>query len=167
MAFLSELSAFGDRVHLHFDDEAGGVMDLAAIVSAASPQAHLYGCGPAPMLAAFSAAAEGRDPATVHLEHFGAVQAAAVEGGYVVQLARSGVELPVPPGSSLLDALTAHGIAVESSCREGICGCCEVAVLEGEVDHRDAVLSESERAAHRTMMVCCSGARSARLVLDL
>jgi hypothetical protein len=40
-------------------------------------------------------------------------------------------------------------------------------VLEGEVDHRDAVLSRSERAQHRKMMACCSRALGPRLVLAL
>ncbi len=167
MAFLKELEAYGNRVHLHFDEEAQCRMDIAAIVAAAPDAAHLYCCGPAPMLAAYEAAAAHRPPETVHLEYFGAVQAAATQGGYVVQLARSGRALQVPAGCSILDVLITNGIHVDSSCREGICGACEVGVLEGEVDHRDAVLSPAEQTANTSMMVCCSGARSARLVLDL
>ncbi|KAF4531171.1 hypothetical protein B566_EDAN019211 [Ephemera danica] len=45
--------------------------------------------------------------------------------------------------------------------------CCETRVLEGQPDHRDSVLSASERATQAVMMVCVSGCRSARLVLDL
>jgi hypothetical protein len=40
-------------------------------------------------------------------------------------------------------------------------------VLEGEVDHRDSVLSESEQAANDAMMICVSRCTSDRLVLDL
>jgi vanillate O-demethylase ferredoxin subunit len=40
-------------------------------------------------------------------------------------------------------------------------------VLEGIPDHRDRILTDRERLANRTMMICCSGAKSERLVLDL
>ena len=41
------------------------------------------------------------------------------------------------------------------------------AVIEGTPDHRDMVLTDDEKRTNRTMMVCCSGSRSPRLVLDL
>jgi vanillate O-demethylase ferredoxin subunit len=40
-------------------------------------------------------------------------------------------------------------------------------VIAGEPEHRDALLSEEERAASKTMMICVSRAKSSRLVLDL
>jgi hypothetical protein len=40
-------------------------------------------------------------------------------------------------------------------------------VLEGTPDHRDMVLSASEQASNQVMMVCVSGCKSERLVLDL
>lgn len=168
LAFLPELARFGERVRLHVDEEAGGVLDLAAIVDRAPAATHFYCCGPGPMLAAYEAATARLAPETVHLERFGASQPVQVSGGgFVVQLARSGVELAVPEGSTLLEVLGENGIAVDSSCQAGICGCCEVRVLEGEVDHRDEVLTPAQRAANTSMMACCSRAKGARLVLDL
>lgn len=168
MAFIPQLQALGDRIHLHFDDEAGFPMNLPAIAAAAPANAHFYCCGPAPMLDAYETAASARVPAEqVHLERFASKQVAAVDGGFVISLARSGKELTVPQGASVLKVLLENGINVDSSCQEGICGCCEVVVLDGEVDHRDAILTDSEKAANKTMMVCCSGAKSSRLVLDL
>jgi ferredoxin-NADP reductase len=169
MAFVPELSALGDKVHLHFDDEVGSVLNLASIIGSAAEGAHFYCCGPGPMLDAYEAqtAAATRPSECVHLERFAAQQAAAVEGGFVISLARTGCDLKVPKGSSVLKVLLDNGIAVDSSCQEGICGCCEVNVLEGEVDHRDSVLTEKEKAANKSMMVCCSGAKSSRLVLDI
>ncbi|MEX5746248.1 2Fe-2S iron-sulfur cluster-binding protein [Massilia sp. X63] len=168
LAFLPALARFGTRVHLHADEDAAAVLDLAAIVAAAPAGSHFYCCGPAPMLAAYEAATAARPPGTVHLERFGASQPPASGGdGFVVQLARRGVELRVPAGATILQVLQENGVAVDSSCEAGICGCCEVAVLEGEVDHRDDVLTASQRAANTSMMVCCSRAKSERLVLDL
>lgn len=167
VAFAAQLQALGERVHLHIDEEAGSMIDLVSIAKAAPTNAHFYCCGPTPMLDAYEAATTSFPPEQVHLERFAAKQAAAVDGGFVISLLRSSKELNVPSGQSVLDVLLAHDVAVDYSCKEGICGCCEVAVLEGEVDHRDAILTESERCANKTMMVCCSGAKSARLVLDL
>lgn len=168
LAFLPELARFGARVRLHVDDEANAVLDMGAIVAAAPADAHFYCCGPGPMLAAYESAAATRAPETVHLERFGASQPPATGGdGFVVALARSGIELRVPTGSTLLQVLTSNGVAIDSSCEAGICGCCEVAVLEGEVDHRDEVLTPAQRAANKSMMVCCSRAKGGRLVLDL
>ena len=82
-------------------------------------------------------------------------------------LARSGQTVRVPPGRSILMCVRDAGLDVASSCEEGICGTCETRVLEGEVDHRDSILTAEERAANDTMMVCCSRAFSDRLVLDL
>jgi ferredoxin len=75
--------------------------------------------------------------------------------------------LVVPPDRSVLDVLDEAGVPVTSDCREGICGSCEVKVIEGEVDHRDVVLSEPERAANGCMMVCVSRALGDRLVIGL
>lgn len=168
LAFLPQLARFGARLRLHVDDEAGAVLEMAAIVAAAPPDAHFYCCGPAPMLAGYEAAAAARAPGTVHLERFGASQpVASGGGGFCIALARSGIELQVPSDATVLQVLTQNGIAIDSSCEAGICGCCEVAVLEGEVDHRDEVLSAAQRAGNKSMMVCCSRARGERLVLDL
>ena len=119
------------------------------------------------MLDAYEAATAGLPAARVHQERFKAGQAAAMAGGYQVVLARSGKTLRVAPGQTLLDCLAAAGADPMSSCRQGICGTCEVRVLAGECDHRDLVLSAEEREANDRILPCCSGARSERLVLDL
>ena len=168
LAFLPELAQFGQRVRLHIDDEAHAVLDMAAIVKAAPAHAHFYCCGPGPMLTAYEAAASSRTPDTVHLERFGATKMPSTSGeGFVVQLARTGVELHVPMQSTLLAVLTDNGISIDSSCEAGICGCCEIGVLDGEVDHRDDVLTPAQRAGNKSMMACCSRAKNGRLVLDL
>ncbi len=92
---------------------------------------------------------------------------AASDGSIIVELARSGLTLCVPPGESILEAVRAAGIVANSSCEQGTCGACEVTVLEGIPDHFDAVLSPKDRATGKTMMICCSGALTPRLVLDL
>lgn len=167
LAFHPELSRLAS-VHLHVDaDQEGRFFDIAAPISAASRTAHLYCCGPAPMLAAFTAATHDWPASQVHLEYFTPRATAAVGGGFTVALARSNREFHIAPGRTILQVLRDAGIEVSSSCEEGICSACETRVIEGEPDHRDSILSDEERASGRTLMVCVSGSKSPRLVLDL
>lgn len=169
-AFLDDLLAPGvaQNVHLHFDDENDGrFINLDAIVQSVAPGAHVYCCGPLPMLAGFERATAGLPADTVHVEYFAAPEPVAVKGGFEVVLARSGRSVFVPEHSTILDTLLAAGVAVGHSCLEGVCGTCETKVLDGIPDHRDLVLSAQERASNRTMMICCSGCKTERLVLDL
>lgn len=85
----------------------------------------------------------------------------------VVHLARAGRSVSVDAHTSILDALLFDGIAIASSCQQGICGTCETKVLAGQPDHRDQVLSAAERASNTTMMLCCSRALTPELTLDL
>jgi len=168
-AFLAELEELGDRVQVHADDEQGRAIGLAAIVAAAPRDAHLYCCGPAPMLDAFEAiAAETGFPAVqIHVERFSADPPPRTMTGFVVELARSGVEIMVAPGQTILECARAIGLPVEASCEQGICGACETRVLAGAPDHQDKILTEAERLSNETMMICCSGSLTGRLKLDL
>ena len=79
----------------------------------------------------------------------------------------AGRVLLVPPGTSILQAVRDAGLDVRPPCADGLCGTCETRILDGEPDHRDALLTAEERAFGDTMLICVSGARTPRLVLDL
>jgi ferredoxin len=79
----------------------------------------------------------------------------------------AGMVLRVPPGTSILQAVRDAGLVVTPPCVDGLCGTCETRVLDGEPDHRDALLTTEERASGDTMLICVSRARTPRLVLDL
>ena len=87
-AFLVELERMAPRLKLHVDAEAEAVMDVSGAVAAAPAGAHLYCCGPAPMLEAFEAAASGRPADEVHVEYFSAPELKPLEGGFIVVLAK-------------------------------------------------------------------------------
>lgn len=168
LAFLGRLTDVASRLTLHVDDEAGTVLDVAAVVSAAADNTHLYCCGPAPMLDAFLASAARRPSHRVHFERFAAAAAPVLTGGtFTVELARSGRLLTIAEDESILQALRTAGVTAASSCEEGICGTCEVGVLSGIPDHRDSILNAAERQANRSMMICCSRSIGERLVLDM
>jgi ferredoxin-NADP reductase len=166
--FLEEFQADGERLQLHVDAESPGVfLDIAGIVAAAPADAQLYCCGPGPMLAAFETAAAARPDGNVHVEYFASSTPVAAEGGFSVRMAKTGRMVAVAPGQTILDALQAAGVDAPFSCAQGVCGACETRVLEGLPDHRDMILSPQEKAANRTMMICCSGSKTPLLVLDI
>ena len=86
---------------------------------------------------------------------------------FQVKIASTGAIIDVAVNDTIIDALLWHGIEVETSCEQGVCGTCLTRVLEGEPDHRDTFLTPSERAANDQMTLCCSRAKSVQLVLDL
>jgi ferredoxin-NADP reductase len=166
-AFLERLQA-KPQVRFNFDEEPGGrMLDVAAVVRAAPAQAHFYCCGPLPMLEAFEQATKDLPRERVHVEYFTAKAPPAVEGGFTIVLAKSGLTLSVAPGKTILDTLRDNGFDTPFSCTEGVCGTCETRVLEGVPDHRDLILTEAERASNKTILICCSGSKSDKLVLDL
>ena len=162
MAFRDELAGYGERVSVRPQDETG-LLDLDALLSEPDPELAVYCCGPEPLLAAVEARLP---PGRPHVERF-AGTAIAEGAAFEVVLARSGRTLTVPADRSVLATVEAAGVAVLSSCREGTCGTCETEVLEGTPDHRDVLLTEEERAAGETMMICVSRSGGGRLVLDL
>jgi tetrachlorobenzoquinone reductase len=166
-AFLPILETYGTRVTLHCDDERGGVLNLKVIIRSAAAGAHFYCCGPAPMMRAFDDLTKTIQPERIHVEHFSPPNEVAVENQYVVELAKAGKTFVVPRGQTILETLTNAGFDLPHSCQQGICGACETRVIAGIPDHRDAVLSPAERAANQTMMICCSGSRSEKLILDI
>jgi ferredoxin-NADP reductase len=167
MAFVERLGEFGSA-RFHFDDENGGkVLDVAGIVAAAPPDAHLYCCGPTPMLQAFEQATANWPRSQIHVEYFTPKPEASKKGGFIVELARSGLEFVIPEGESILQVLLDAGIDVDYSCELGICGACEQRVVAGIPEHHDAILSEEEQASNTKVMICCAGCKSERLVLDL
>ena len=170
MAFLEELRAVhGPRLELAVSEE-GTRLDLEVLVASLPAGVRIWACGPIRMLDALERLLEGRPEGTLTTERF-AAQASRLdpsrERAFAVELAHTGLTLEVPPDRTLLEVLRAANVDLPSDCEEGLCGTCEVEVLEGEVDHRDAVLSRGERAQNRKMMACCSRAAGPRLVLGL
>lgn len=170
MAFRETLlERHGDALTLHFDDQAGGSLDLPTLLIDAAPGTHLYVCGPRPMMEAAREAAldAGFAPESIHFELFEKAAPQQGDQAFEVELASTGQAFTIPPGKSIIDVLEAEGIDLMYDCQRGDCGICQTEVLEGEPDHRDVVLSQAERDAGKVMQICVSRAKSARLKLDL
>jgi ferredoxin-NADP reductase len=169
MAFLDELAQYGGRVTIVPQDEEG-MLDLESILGTPQPDTLVYCCGPEGLLHAVEKFCEKWPSGTLHIERFAAKPqepTGEVDSSFELVLQRSGLTVRVPPDKSVLTVIREAGVSVLASCLEGICGTCETEVIDGDVDHRDSVLNEEERASNEYMMVCVSRCRSPRLTLDL
>ncbi len=169
-AFYEQLCVLAkDCAHFHFDDESGGVLDVAQAVASLAPEERIYCCGPALLMEAVKSATEHLPGGTVRFEVFTAPEPDPnlESDSFSVRLERSGAEFIVPPDKSILEVLEENGIEIPFSCREGLCGTCVTPVCSGEPDHRDYVLTDEQRASGKLMTICCSRSRSASLTLDL
>jgi len=163
MPYLEQVRELaGDRLTLVAEDEDGRP-DLDALFAGLPEGTAVYCCGPEGLMAAV----EARVPegATLHLERFAARASAAGDAGFELELRRSGRTLTVPAGSSVLAAVRSELPDTAYSCEQGFCGTCQQGFVEGEVDHRDELLTDAERAD--SMLICVSRATSDRLVLDM
>ncbi|WP_329394202.1 PDR/VanB family oxidoreductase [Streptomyces lydicus] len=173
MPFLAEIEklagAGADRVTVVAEDEDGRP-DLAALLAGAPPHAAVYCCGPEPLMDAVAALLpEGPEGLTLHTERFApAAPAAAGENvPFEVELRRTGRTVEVAADTSVLRAIREQALPdLPYSCERGFCGTCQQRVLAGEVDHRDELLTDAERAD--SLLICVSRARGGTgLVLDL
>ena len=172
-AFQNEMlrSSFSRCVHFYFDEDgASGRLDLPTVLANADADTEVYVCGPRGFIEHVKAGARtvGLDDERVHFEHFTAPTQDVINSrSFEVKLASTGCVYGIPSDRSVAQILEDHGIAIRTSCEQGICGACVTRVLEGEIDHRDHWLTEEEKARNDQFTPCCSRARSACLVLDL
>jgi ferredoxin len=130
----------------------------------------IYSCGPGPLLDAVETTSAHWPTGSLHIERFAAKPVAAAPGAvdtFEVVCQRSGVTLTIGPDQTILEAAEQAGLKVLASCRAGVCGTCDVDVLDGKPDHRDSVLSAEERESNEFMLVCISRSLSPQLVLDI
>jgi ferredoxin-NADP reductase len=72
-AYVEELVALGgDRVRLHFDDEAGHVADLAGFLGRLRRDEHVYCCGPEPLMQVVATQTAAHPADRVRFERFSA-----------------------------------------------------------------------------------------------
>lgn len=164
-------SAFASQVHFHFDDgDASQKLALDPLLTAPQPGVHLYVCGPKGFMdwVLDAARAAGWPADQLHYEFFSAeVAKSDDDAAFEVKLASSGRVVKVEKDQTVVQALAAVGVEVQTSCEQGVCGTCLTRVLEGEPDHKDMYLTPEEQAANDQFTPCCSRSRSPVLVLDL
>ncbi|TPV57248.1 oxidoreductase [Aestuariibacter sp. GS-14] len=173
VAFDTELQhgIFVDRVRILQPDNREQVKAwFTQNIGEYGAQSGLYTCGPNSFMDAVLSIANTLNwPANaLHQERFGLEKVdTRSDKAFELFLKRSGLTIPVKASQTALEALDDAGIEVDASCEQGVCGTCLLNVLDGEVDHRDAYLTEQEKSQHNQFTPCCSRAVSASLTLDL
>jgi len=159
---------FSSRVFFHFDNEEKAA---EKIIGPSDANCHLYTCGPSGFMDYVFQCAKtnGWSEEHLHKENFKAdrIPDDAVDRPFKLILSRSGIEIDVDTSQTALDAIDDAGIEIDMSCEMGVCGTCVTRVLEGVPDHRDSVLSTSEKAQNNVFTPCCSRAKTNTLVVDL
>ncbi len=171
LPFANELQQAGYRsqVQTHLDDGDQAQQLSAQSIPTYSKGQGLYLCGPQAFMNHVIGLAESRGwpLEAIHTESF---VTGAVEMGnnraFTVELSRSNKTLEIPAEKSLLTVLQENRIEAHGVCTQGLCGACRCKVIQGEVEHRDVVLSEREHQ-QGIMTPCVSRAAGERLVLDL
>ena len=158
-----------DKVHLHFSDQ-GSRADLDAILAGYQAGWHVYTCGPDRFMNGVIEAAErqGFPEDARHLEYFSVPEAPDyVNHAFKVKLAKSGREFEIPEDKSISDVLVDAGIPIDVKCSDGICGVCKCGHSGAKVEHRDWVLSNSQKETE--IITCQSRAANegVTLILDL
>ena len=170
----AECAAFADVLHTEFPGLVTAHHDKGEINNAFDfwpvfekpTGAHVYCCGPKGLMDSVADMTGHWPSGSIHFESFGVDAKALSENrAFDVGLLRSGKRITVSQQQTLLEALRANGCLVRSSCESGICGSCKTGLVSGDVEHRDMVLSDEEKADH--IMVCVSRAAAGELVLDL
>ncbi|MDL9938746.1 PDR/VanB family oxidoreductase [Gordonia sp. ABSL1-1] len=169
--FRDELARYGERITIRTDDEHG-LPTMADLLGPDDPETGrapsgmaVYCCGPIPMLEGLRTHLADRADIELHYERFSPPPVLDGEE-FTVTLASSGTQIPVAADESALAAIRRVVPSVPYSCQQGFCGTCKVRTVDGEVEHRDNILTEPERAAG-TMLTCVSRSRGGNLTLDL
>lgn len=157
-----------ERLHLHFSNQPESRRSVSQVLADLAPHDRLYVCGPQSMLNEVFCHAEANGLARerIHFEIFNVVREDDASA-FVIDAVESGISVNVNPDQSLLEALEAAGLDPLYDCRRGECGVCAIEVVEGEVDHRDFIISEQEAACSTTIYPCVSRAKSQRLKLAI
>lgn len=150
MAFADRLAHDGDdAVTLYFSEsDSFRRIDVEHLLAthADSPTTHFHVCGPSRLIDRVRLAAQSHGIAArrVHFESFGPAWTM-TDGPVSLVLSESGLQLDVPVGTTLLDAMETAGAWLASDCRRGECGACITTYTGGQPIHRDNCLSEDER----------------------
>jgi phthalate 4,5-dioxygenase reductase component len=165
-AFYQHLSApdFRGQVVMHHDGgDLDKALDLWPVLE--NPRGHVYCCGPRGLMDSVRDMTGHWNASAVHFEAFSDAEAHKPnDRPFRVKLARSGTVVEVAAEKTILETIRATGHEAPSSCESGTCGTCKTRLLAGEAEHRDLVLTDSERNDH--IMICVSRAKSDEITID-
>jgi len=161
---------FAPNIEIHIDRQFKSSMDIRRVLSSPDADTLLYVCGPTGFnqWVKKSALLLGWENDQIKQEYFSAGNMEILEAKtFELVLNKRNQTITVKKEETIIDALHHNNIKVPYSCLQGTCGSCICNVIEGEVDHRDAVLNEDEKMEQSKICLCVSRAKGDSLVVDL
>jgi vanillate O-demethylase ferredoxin subunit len=167
------------RTLRHFDD--GASLSVPDLLTGLPAGIHVYCCGPDGFMRHMRTVCASLPASQWHQESFGGAESAALSlsldhatplekighaaASTELHLSESNRRIALLAGETLLEALRANHIHIDSACEQGICGSCVVRYRDGTPIHRDDCLSEAQRTEY--VALCVSACASPTLVLEL
>lgn len=171
-AFMDRLIPLAEQGKVFFHHDGGDPsrgLDIDAILDNPRAGTHLYYCGPPGFMSAAVSAADHWPEGTVHFEYFTPPDEDRDEPlenkPFQVKVVSTGDVFDIPADETIIEVLRGAGLMIDTSCEDGYCATCMTRYLEGEPEHRDAVLDDEDRAEF--VLICCARSRTPLLVLDL
>ncbi len=161
---------FAPNTEIHLDKEGKSPINLANILGKPDENTLIYVCGPGGFnqWVKESGLQQGWKKDQIKEEVFSINTSTSTESKrFEVVLNKTGKSISVDKDLTIIDALLMNNVKVDYSCLQGTCGTCITNVIEGEIDHRDAVLNEEEKIACDKICLCVSRAKNNKIVLDL
>jgi len=157
--FKEILAPYADNLFLYTSKAR---LELKTVFKTPQLDQHIYTCGSASFVNQIRKGVNHWPDENIHFEHFSSEQSN--NKAFKVSLKGSKEILNIEPDTSLIQVLREQGHNIGSHCETGICGKCQIS-YEGDVEHRDSVLSLTEKK-HR-MTPCVSRAKGEHLILSL
>ena len=162
--------SFSPNVEIHLDKGNKSSIDISKVLAKPDDDTLIYICGPAGFNKWIKTEGlnQGWNSDQIKEELFSNDQSSLTETkSFEVVLDKSKKTITVDKDASIIDALLLNNVKVDYTCLQGTCGTCISNVIEGDIDHRDAILSEEEKLAGRKICLCVSRAKHCKIVLDL
>lgn len=161
---------FAPNTEIHLDKNGKSSIELSNVLAKPDKNTLIYVCGPSGFNNWVKTVGKekGWEKDQIKEELFAADPLTLIPPKpFEVILNKSGKSFMVAKEQSIIDALLLNNVKVDYTCLQGTCGTCITNVTEGEIDHRDAVLTEEEKMACDKICLCVSRAKHDKIVLDL
>jgi dimethylamine monooxygenase subunit B len=159
-------SDYGDKATFYFMERTKTRALLKESLKNQPIGTHVYICGPESFIEDMKVFAReaGFKEQNIHVERFRAHIQPELTRPFSVYLQKSKKMIEVPKNRSLLEVLRENEIPIPYSCKMGICGTCEVDVIDGNVLHFDSFLTDEEK---KSKLLACVSRGVSQLTLDL
>jgi ferredoxin-NADP reductase/fatty acid desaturase len=162
---------FAPNVEIHLNKKGKSSIDINKILASPNEDILIYICGPLGFnnWVKETALGIGWKKNQIKIEAFSSNNSTEllVPKAFQLMLKKQDKSIMVKQDETIIDALHRNNINVPYSCLQGTCGTCITRVIDGVIDHRDAVLSSEEKTENKTMCICVSRAKDNKLVIDL